>query len=89
MPKKRRKLNRDMEKEIATIKKQVELITAMINDIEDESLQVEYRQGFEQAHVTSIYLSNEYDSQGFTEETQAALFLYNELIKKFESEYEI
>ena len=47
MPKKRRKLNQDMEKEISSAKKTVELIVAKINDIDEEDIQVEYRQAFQ------------------------------------------
>ena len=36
MVRRRRKLSKDMEKEISLIKKRIELITAIINDIRDD-----------------------------------------------------
>ncbi len=89
MPKRRRKLSAELEKEISAIKKQVELVTAMINDIGEEELQDDYRIGFQQALTTAAYLSKEYDLNGVTPASEAALALYKEAINKFESEYEI
>ncbi len=89
MPKRRRKLSAELEKEISAIKKQVELISAIINDISDEDLQNDYRSGFDQALSTAVYLTKEYDSNGVTPASEAALTLYKEAISKFESEYEI
>ena len=39
MPKKRRKLSAEMEKDISTAKKKVELITAIIYDIQDAKIE--------------------------------------------------
>ena len=47
MPKKRRKLSADMEKQIASAKRKVELVTAIIGDIEEEDIQGDYRLAFE------------------------------------------
>ena len=42
MPKKRRKLNKEMEAEMAAAKRKIELVGALINDIRDEDIQGEY-----------------------------------------------
>ena len=39
MPKKRRKLNKEMEAEMAAAKRKIELVGALINDIRDEDIQ--------------------------------------------------
>jgi len=41
MPKKHRKLNKEMEAEMAAAKRKIELISALINDIRDEDIQAE------------------------------------------------
>ena len=46
MPKKRRKLNKEMEAEMAAAKRKIELVTALINDIRDEDIQGEYLAAF-------------------------------------------
>ncbi len=89
MAKRRRKLNKEMEQHIAQAKRKVELITAIINDIDEEDIQGEYRQAFEPAKSKYIFLSNLYDLEGFTEESQECLDTYNQLLNDFESEYEI
>ena len=43
MAKKRRKLSPELEKNISLAKKQIELITAIIHDIEEEDIQEEYK----------------------------------------------
>ncbi len=90
MPRKRRrKLSAELEKEIAMIKKEVELITAMINDIDDEELQGEYREGFEPSRSACIYLSCEYEENGLTENSENWRDEYRLRLKKFKSEFEI
>ena len=89
MARKRRKLSPELEKEISTAKKKVELITALINDIYEEEIQLEYKQAFNQVAVACIYLSNQYVANGVTEETETALALYKGLISQFEDEFEI
>ncbi len=89
MPKRRRKLSSEMEKEISSITKRVELITAIINDIDEEELQEEYRTAFSYAKDISVFLAKEYQVNGLTDDTEAALKRYHELITQFENEYEI
>ena len=43
MPKKRRKLSKELELEMSIALKKVELILAKINDIRDDDIQGEYR----------------------------------------------
>lgn len=82
-------MSKELEKEIALTKRKVELITALINDIDDEELQGEYMQGFEAIRNISIFLANEYVTNGLTEESEAALKEYKRLTKQFEEEYEL
>ncbi len=89
MPRKRRKLNADLEKEIAAAKRKVELITAIINDIEEEDIQGEYRIAFESVRNSVLLLSNMYDLTGFNDESEMEFSRYKQLITNFELEYEI
>ncbi len=89
MPKKRRKLSKDMEKEIKLAIKKVEFISAIINDIEDEEIQGEYRGEFGNIKNALVILSVEYDTNGFTPVSEKALLNYKNLVSQFESEYEI
>ena len=89
MAKKRRKLNKDMEKDIASAKKAVELITAQINDIDEEEIQIEYRQAFEKTILEYKSLDEFYKTSGFTEESQKMLDNYNLFLKNFLDEYEL
>ncbi len=89
MPKKRRKLDRELEKEIATAKKKVELISAKINDIDEEDIQSEYRSAFQLVLVEYLSLSNLYTSSGVTPETSLIRQNYYKLLEQFENEYEI
>ena len=90
MPRKRRrKLSPELEKEISTIRKQVELITAKINDIEDDELQAEYKEGFQAGIAAFLYLTSEYDEKGFTDDAIQWRDVYKIQLEKFESEFEI
>jgi len=89
MPKKRRKLSPELENAIASAKRKVELITAIINDIEEEDIQIEYKTAFQPAQNAYLYLTTLYDSVGLNEESEACHKIYLELLNKFESEYEI
>ncbi len=59
MPKKRRKLNKDFEKQIYTSKKNVELVLAKIYDIDDEDIQKEYMTAFNDVVYSYDQLKNE------------------------------
>ena len=74
--KKRRKLSSELEKQIFLTKKKVEFITAIINDIDDEDIQLEYRIAFEGIRQSSEGLASEYESNGVTE-------LSENLLKKY------
>ena len=89
MPKKRRKLNKEMESDISLARKRVEFITAVINDISDEDIQQDYRTSFDQIILVLVKLSQEYDLNGFTEVTDNYLHTYKGLLKKFEHDYEL
>jgi len=89
MPKKRRKLNRDLENMIASAFKKVELINAQINDIQEETIQSEYRSAFDPVAFTYVSLKTLYDKYGFTPETEDLSKQYGEKLAKFEQEYEI
>ncbi len=89
MPKKRRKLNKDFEKQIYTSKKKVELVLAKIYDIDDEDIQKEYMSAFNE--VVSCYnqLKNDYELIGFNENSENLINEYNKSFSLFESEFEI
>ncbi len=89
MPKRRRKLSKELEKQILASKKKIEFVTAIINDIEEEDIQGEYRLAFEPIRLASIKLSEEYDIVGYTEETQAIYSSYLRLLEDFLNNYEI
>ena len=89
MAKRRRKLNKDFEKKIYSSKKNVELVLAKIYDIDDEDIQKEYMSAFSQ--VVGLYneLKEDYDQQGFNENSEVLLKGYKNAHKLFESEFEI
>ena len=89
MPKKRRKLNKDFEKQIYTSKKNVELVLAKIYDIDDEDIQKEYMNAFNK--VVNIYneLKNDYDLVGFHDNSEDLVVYYNKAFSLFEAEFEI
>ena len=89
MPKKRRKLNKDFEKKIYTSKKNVELVLAKIYDIDDEEIQKEYMSAFNQ--VVDLYNGpkEDYDKQGFNDNSEDFLTNYKNAFNRFQSEYEI
>ena len=89
MPKKRRKLNRELESKIASAYKKVELINAQINDIHEEEIQSEYRTAFDPVVHTYVSLKTLYDLEGFTDQTEGLSLRYDQQLAKFEEEYEI
>ena len=89
MAKKRRKLSPELERSISEAKRKVELITAIINDIEEESIQGEYRTAFESVRNAYLLLDHLYVTEGFTENSQAVFSSYTKFLEKFELEYEI
>ena len=89
MPKKRRKLNKEMEADMATAKRKIELISALINDIRDEEIQGDYLEAFGQVRSAVVNLVAKYTTDGFCEETEGLLALYKGLIDQFEADYEL
>ena len=89
MAKKRRKLNKDFEKKITSSKKNVELVLAKIYDIDDEDIQKEYITAFNS--VVSLYdeLKEDYEQQGFNNNSEELLKNYKNSFNVFESEFEI
>ncbi len=89
MARKRRKLNKEMEADIAAAQKKVEFISAMIRDITEEDIQNEYAEAFAQIHLAAKELNELYKIEGFTDQTEATLALYKGLLATFEEEYEL
>ena len=89
MPKKRRKLNKDFEKEIYTSKKNVELVLAKIYDIDDEDIQKEYMSAFNTVVYSYDQLKNDYELIGFNENSKNLIADYNRAFSLFEAEFEI
>jgi hypothetical protein len=89
MAKKRRKLNKDFERKIYSSKKNVELILAKIYDIDDEDIQKEYMGGFNGVVYLYDELKEDYDKQGFNDNSEDLLTNYKNAFNLFESEFEI
>ena len=89
MPKKRRKLNKEMEQQISSARKKVELITAKINDIDEEEIQVEYRQAFQKIVLEVSAVVEYYKTSGFTDESQKMISNYLLYLDSFLQEYEL
>ena len=89
MSKKRRKLNKDFEKKIYSSKKDVELVLAKIYDINDEDIQKEYMDAFNK--VVHLYddLKEDYEQQGFNDNSEELIQKYKKSFDLFESEFEI
>ena len=86
---KRRKLNKEMEAEMAAAKRKIELVTALINDIRDEDIQGEYLAAFGQIRTAVVNWVAKYTTDGFCEETEGLKTIYVGLISEFEEEYEL
>ena len=89
MPKKRRKLNKDFEKEIYSSRKNVELVLAKIYDIDDEDIQKEYMSAFNEVVFTYDKLKSDYELVGFNDNSANLIADYNKAFSLFESEFEI
>ena len=89
MPRKRRKLSKEMEAEKAAAKRKIELIMALIHDIRDDDIQGEYLEAFGQIRSAVVNLVAKYTTDGFCEETEGLLALYKGLIVEFEEEFEL
>ena len=89
MAKRRRKLSPELEKNISLAKKQIELITAIIHDIDEEDILEEYKSAFLPVMSTYMSLDQMYKEVGFNEETTNLYSLYLSNLEKFKSEYEV
>ena len=89
MAKKRRNLNKDFEKKIYSSKKNVELVMAKIHDIDDEDIQKEYMSSFQVVLNSYDALKEDYDQQGFNDNSEQFLENYKNAFNLFESEFEI
>jgi len=89
MAKKRRKLNKDFEKKIYSSKKNVELVMAKIYDIDDEDIQKEYMSAFKEVLYLYDELKQDYENQGFNDNSEVLLTSYKTAFNLFESEFEI
>ena len=89
MAKRRRKLSPELEKNISMAKKQIELITAIIHDIDEEDILEEYKSAFLPVMTTYMSLDQMYKELGFNEETTNLYNLYLSNLEKFKSEYEV
>ena len=89
MAKKRRKLNKEFEKEIASSKKNVELVLAKIYDIDDEDIQKEYMSAFNEVVYLYDELKDNYQKKGFDDDSEVLLVNYKNAFNLFESEFEI
>tara|TARA_Y100001968_G_scaffold329159_1_gene377875 strand:- start:1568 stop:1837 length:270 start_codon:yes stop_codon:yes gene_type:complete len=89
MPKRRRKLSPELEKNISLAKKQIELITAIIHDIDEEDIQEEYKAAFLPVMSTYMSLDQMYSETGFNDNTENLYKLYCSNLDKFKSEYEL
>ena len=89
MAKRRRKLSPELEKNISLAKKQIELITAIIHDIDEEDILEEYKSAFLPVMSTYMSLDQMYKEVGFNEETTNLYNLYLSNLEKFKDEYEV
>ncbi len=89
MAKKRRKLNKDFERDIYSSKKNVELVLAKIYDIDDEDIQKEYISAFNGVVYLYDELKEDYEHQGFNDNSEQLLKNYKNAFNIFESEFEI
>ena len=76
MAKRRRKLNPALEKNLSLAKKQIELITAIIHDIDEEDIQEEYKSAFLPVMSSYMSLDQMYNELGFNEATENLYQIY-------------
>lgn len=89
MARRRRKLSPELEKNISLAKKQVELITAIIHDINEEDIQEEYKSAFLPVMSSYMSLDQLYKEVGFNDDTNNIYKQYLAQLDKFKNEYEI
>ena len=89
MAKRRRKLSPELEKNISLAKKQIELITAIIHDIDEEDIQEEYKSAFLPVMSSYMTLDQMYKELGINEDTTNLYQQYLTNLEKFKNEYEL
>ena len=70
-------------------KKNVELVLAKIYDIDDEDIQKEYISAFNKVVYLYDELKDDYEQQGFSDNSEELLTNYKNALNLFESEFEI
>jgi len=70
-------------------KKNVELVLAKIYDIDDEDIQKEYMSAFNKVVYLYDELKEDYERQGFSDNSEELLTSYKNAFNIFESEFEI
>jgi len=70
-------------------KKNVELVLAKIYDIDDEDIQKEYMSAFNKVVYLYDELKEDYDREGFSDNSEELLASYKNAFNLFESEFEI
>ena len=89
MTKKRRKLNKEFEKKIYSSKRNVELVLAKIYDIDDEDIQKEYISSFNKVVYLYDELKENYEKEGFNNNSEEIMKNYDKSFSLFEAEFEI
>ncbi len=89
MAKRRRKLSKVHEKRISTSLKELELILAKINDIDDDDIRYEYAESFAPVKLLISDISAQYKDIGFTDDSDTLYGIYQAALLKFKNEYEI
>ena len=85
----RRKLSKEYEQQILTSQKDVELILAKINDIDDDDIRVEYTVAFAPIKTRLDKIHSQYKQLGYTDQSDLMYNQYLESIEFFKKEYEI
>ena len=70
-------------------KKNVELVLAKIYDIDDEDIQKEYMSAFNKVVFLYDQIKEDYERQGFSDNSEELLTNYKNAFNLFESEFEI
>ena len=78
-----------MRKKYIHQKKNVELVLAKIYDIDDEDIQKEYMSAFNKVVYLYDELKEDYERQGFSDNSEELLTNYKNAFTIFESEFEI
>ena len=81
MKKKRRKLSKDFEKKIASSLKEIELILAKINDIDDDDIRGEYAIAFAPIKSMINIISSEYKQYGFIDTSDQLYSKYSSALE--------